>query len=140
MNADTRLGVNTAVATGDNICNLTGADQTLSTAIRHGGGSKTVFIGVQNDYTSAGSFKVYGTPGNAKFAVKYLYGATNVTTTVTRGTFRTPSLAPGATCLLRAQITATTPLRGQVRNLYIISTSAADPTAKDCALIQAKSN
>jgi hypothetical protein len=101
---------------------------------------KTDFIGIQNDGNAADSFKVYGMPGNAKFAVQYLYGRANVTYAVTHGTFSTGSLAPGAVCYLRAQITAKTPLVRQIRNLYIISTSAADSTAKDCALIQARSN
>jgi hypothetical protein len=83
---------------------------------------------------------VYGAPGNAKFAVKYLYGRANVTYAVTHGTFSTGTLAPGAVCLLRAQITAKTPLARQIRSLYIISTSATDTNAKDCALIKAKSN
>jgi uncharacterized delta-60 repeat protein len=138
--ADTRLGVNAAAPVGDNIYNLTGAGQTLNAVVHHGGGVKTVIVCVQNDGPATDSFTVLGTPGNAKFKVQYLNGAANVTAAVTHGTFNTGSLAPGATRLLRAKITALTPLAGQTRSLGITSTAASDSTAKDVALIKAKSN
>jgi uncharacterized delta-60 repeat protein len=137
---DTRIGPNAAVMLGDNTYNLTGAGQALTTAIRHGGGVKTSFISIQNDGPATDSFKVYGMPGNAKFAVKYLYGGANVTYAVTHGIFNTGPLARGAACLLAVKVTAKTPLPRQIRNLYIFSTSAADSTAMDCVLIKAKSN
>jgi uncharacterized delta-60 repeat protein len=137
---DTRLGTTFAAPLGDNIYNLTATGQTLNTVIHHSGGVKTDFVCVQNDGPANDSFAVYGTPGNANFTVRYLYGAANVTYAVTHGTFNTGPLAPGASLTLAAKITVKTPLAGQRRTLGVISTSASDSTARDVALIKARSN
>ncbi len=137
---DTRLGTTPAAPIGDNRYNLTGTGQTLNTAILHGGGVKTDFIRIQNDGPVLESFKVKGTPGNAKFAVKYLRGTTNVTSQIVAGTFNTGKLAPGGSKILKAVITAKTPQAAQKHSIFIKSTAASDASGQDTALIKARSN
>lgn len=136
---DVRLGTTTAAPVGDDRYNLTGAGQTLKTVISHDGGVKTDYLRIQNDGPVPETFRVRGTPGNAKFTVKYLNGGTNVTSQVVAGTFNTGVLAPGRTRLLKAVITAKTSLPAQQRSLFIKATSASDPAGRDTALIKAKS-
>ena len=58
--------------------------------------------------------------------MKYFHGTTNITAAVVAGTYRTGSLAPGATYLITAKL----PAGGSVTRLVTI-TSVADPTKKD---------
>jgi uncharacterized delta-60 repeat protein len=137
---DARLGKNAAATVGNDIYNRTGLGQNLNTAITHGGGLKTDSIRIQNDGPVAASFKVRGTPGNANFSVQYLKGASDVTAKVIAGKYRTGTLAPGASVLLKAKITATTPAIGQKTKLSITATAVGDPAGVDRALIKVKSN
>lgn len=136
---DARVGANGAVPRGNDLYNLTGAGQTQALAIRRGGGTENAFLGIQNDGPVAASFTALGTRGDAKFAVQYLRGAANVTAAVTRGTLNTGPLAPGAISLLKARITARTNLKGRTRKFSLRGTAVADATARDVAIINARS-
>lgn len=136
---DARVGTTPKVPRGSDVYNTTGAGQSQSVAISRGGGTKTVFVGIQNDTATRDSFKIKGTPSNGEFSVKYLHDGTDVTRRVFDGTLNTGRLNSGAIYLLKARITAATPLAGKTRNFSIIPTSAADPTAKDRVHIKARS-
>jgi len=136
---DTRVGLNDATPIGNNVYNLTGAGQTITAKIRHGGGVRNVFIRVQNDSISNDSLRVRGMAGNSKFTVRYFSGTTDVTDSVLAGTFSTGTLTPGASKLLRAKITARTQRVGQQRALSVFATSANDITKRDTALISLRS-
>ena len=122
------------------IYNLTGAKQKLNTTILHDGVSKKHFICIQNDGNESDAFNVQGTKENSLFSVKYLNGTTNVTAAMVAGTFNTSTLAHGESLILKAAITAKTPLVGQKRKFSIQATSAADSAAADKGLIKATSN
>ncbi|MES2923618.1 MAG: delta-60 repeat domain-containing protein [Verrucomicrobiota bacterium] len=136
---DARIGLNASVPRGNDRYNTTGAGQTQSVGIPCRGGTETVVVGIQNDTAAPDSFKIKGSAGNGKFKVKYLHGDTNVTTKVLNGTLTTGTLTSGAIYQLKARVTATTSVKGKTRDFSIIPSSAADPTAKDRALIKATS-
>ena len=136
---DTRLGTTTAAPVGNNRYNLTGTGQKLKTAIPHGGGVKTDFLSIQNDGPVPDKFMVRGTPSDKNFKVTYFRGATNITASVVAGTYTTGRLATGASALLKAEIKARTAVVDKRRTLGIIATSVGDSTAKDKALIEARS-
>ena len=112
---------------GNNVYNTTGAHQT-DVEDTYGAsvvGSYEAFdISIQNDGTHADRFKVKATGTGT--AVKYFRGTANVTSAVVAGTYRTPSLAPGATYLITAKVAD----GGNITRLVTI-TSVADPTKKD---------
>lgn len=118
---------------GNNIYNATGAGQQ---AIRENAGSAevegayyTFVISIQNDGNRADSFRVKATGAASKaWIVTYARGATNITPAVVAGTFQTPSLAPGATYLIKAKISIN--MGGNITRLVTIR-SVADPTKID---------
>jgi hypothetical protein len=93
---------------GNNIYNATGAHQT---AVVTGGGTAllgiyyTFGISIQNDGSATDRFRVKATGAPSAWVVTYSRGTTNITSAVVAGTYRTPSLAPGATYLISARIT-----------------------------------
>lgn len=115
---------------GNNVYNTTGARQTdieQSYANTVVDAYYSFDISIQNDGTHADRFKVKAT-GTANFyPVKYLRGTTNITSAVVAGTYRTASLAPGATYLITAKVTEG---GGNITRLVTI-TSVADATKKD---------
>jgi hypothetical protein len=91
---------------GNNIYNATGAHQSaVITDIGSTGPSfYTWGISIQNDGSAADRFKVKATGAASAWTVTYSRGTTNITSAVVAGTYRTPSLAPGATYLIHAKI------------------------------------
>jgi hypothetical protein len=94
---------------GNNIYNATGAHQTAVTAVVPGGETAgyyfyTFDISIQNDGSAADRFTVKATGARSAWVVTYSRDATNITSAVVAGTYRTPSLAPGATYLIHAKI------------------------------------
>jgi hypothetical protein len=91
---------------GNNIYNATGAHQTaIFTDIGSTGPSFLTFdISIQNDGSAADRFTVKATGAASASVVTYSRGTTNITSAVVAGTYRTPSLAPGATYLIHAKI------------------------------------
>jgi hypothetical protein len=119
---------------GNNIYNTSGAGQT-ATVKNYGplaeveGAYYTFDISIQNDGNRADRFKVKATgTGTRSWTVTYTHGATNITSAAVAGTYQTPSLAPGATYLIRARITINT--GGNVARLVTIR-SVVDPTKID---------
>jgi len=119
---------------GNNIYNATGAHQTaIFTDIGSTGPSFLTFdISIQNDGSAADRFTVKATGAASAWTVTYSRGTTNITSAVVAGTYRTPSLAPGATYLIHARITLreSSNLSGNVARLVTIR-SVGDPTKID---------
>jgi len=93
---------------GNNVYNTSGARQkaTLENFNEVEGAFYTFDISIQNDGTRADRFKVKATgAATAWWTVAYFRGTTNITSAVVAGTYRTASLVPGSTYLIRARIT-----------------------------------
>lgn len=133
-----RLGTSGAYV-GNNVYNTTGAGQSKTGSAKKG---KTITFGIsiQNDGTGADRFtvKATGTAAGA-YTVKYFSGSTDITAKVVAGTYRTPSLAPGAASLVTAKVTVktTAPAGSKVTRLVTI-TSAGSSTKKDAVKLIAK--
>ena len=94
---------------GNNIDTATGAHQSAVTAVLPAGATAgyyffTFDISIQNDGSAADRFTVKATGARSAWVVTYSRGTTNITSAVVAGTYRTPSLAPGATYLTHAKI------------------------------------
>jgi hypothetical protein len=79
-------------------------DQTIQQRVRRQHTARSVWR-VENDGTVAGAFRLTGSGSTARFRVQYFAGDTNVTAAVVGGTYRTASLAPGASMSLRVAVT-----------------------------------
>ncbi|MBL8775187.1 MAG: 6-bladed beta-propeller [Acidimicrobiales bacterium] len=98
-----RVGTTGAFA-GDNIHNTSGRGQTAA-ATTAAGRAATYDVTWQNDGVFQERLRLRGTASTARFSVRYTVGGTNVTSAVVAGTYRTPSLAPGATATMRVTVT-----------------------------------
>jgi hypothetical protein len=102
---DGRIRVGTGKLVGDDVYNTTGADQTRKTAVRPG--SKVTYtVSVQNDSTISEAITLRGQGSTDHLRVAYRDPAGNtITGAVVRGTFRTPTLGPWETYLVRVVVT-----------------------------------
>jgi hypothetical protein len=119
---------------GKNIYNATGAHQS-AVWVSSGSTGPSFFtwgISIQNDGSAADRFKVKATGAPSAWIVTYSRGTTNITSAVVAGTYRTPSLAPGATYLIHAKITInfSSNLSGNLTRLVTIR-SVANSTKVD---------
>lgn len=129
---DGRIRLGTGPYVGNNVYNTTGASQSRAGSAARGH-MVTFGISIQNDGNAAGRFKVKATGSAAGgYTVKYFQGTTDITPEVVAGTYRTPSLAPGATYLITAKVMVkqTAGVGSQVVRLVTI-TSVGSPTIKD---------
>ena len=122
---------------GYHIYNATGAHQTAVVTTQPAsawpwGIYYTFGISIQNDGSAADRFRVKATGAPSAWVVTYSRGTTNITSAVVAGTYRTPSLAPGATYLISARITLpqSSNLSFSVARLVTIR-SVGDPTKLD---------
>jgi hypothetical protein len=119
---------------GAGIVNATGAGQT---AIWANAGSAmlagtfyTFDISIRNAGSGADRFRVKATGATTKtWTITYSRGGSNITSAVVAGTYRTPSLAPGATYLISARITINQ--GGSLAARLVTIRSVADPTKID---------
>jgi len=129
---DGRIRLGGGAFAGNDIYNTTGAGQSRIGAAALGR-SITFGISIQNDGTSVDRFKVKAT-GTARsaYTVKYFRGTTDVTAAVVAGTYRTSSLAPATTYLIKARVTvrSTAAVGSAVKRLVTIA-SIRDNTMKD---------
>lgn len=128
---DGLIRVGSAAFVGDNVLNTTAAGQKRSARVRRTG--KAVFtVRVQNDGNVADRLTVKAARGTKAYTVVYRRGTTNITSAVVAGTFRTPTLAPGAstdlTVIVRPTKRATT---GTTITRSVTTTSTGDPTRRD---------
>jgi len=90
---------------GNDVYNTTGAGQSRTGSAKRG---KTITLGLslQNDGSKAGKLTLHATGSRVSgYTIRYLKGSTDITTAVVAGTWRTASLATGATTLLTIRIT-----------------------------------
>jgi hypothetical protein len=122
---------------GNNIYNTTGARQraTVESFNELVGAFKTFDISIQNDGTRTDQFKVKATgAATGGWMVTYFHGTTDITSAILVGTFRTASLAPGATYPITAKITKGS---GDMTRLVTIR-SVADATKIDAVIFAYK--
>jgi alpha-tubulin suppressor-like RCC1 family protein len=116
---------------GNNVYNTTGTNQTRTSTVKKG--KKATFtVRAQNDGNTADTLRVRGTKSTKTFTITYRAGTTNITKAVVAGTYRTPSLAPGA----HRDITVTiAPTKKATKNkkatASVTVTSSSDATKKD---------
>ncbi len=131
-----RLGAGSYV--GNNLYNITGTSQSRTgSALR--GDSITFGISIQNDGTDD-RFLVKATGvASSAYNVKYFRGTTDITTAVLAGTYKTTSLAQGATYLITAKVTvkSTATVGSSVTRLVTI-TSVGDNARKDAVKFTGK--
>src|SRR5205085_2003901 len=63
------------------------------------------FVLAQNDAAVPDAVRLKGTASTTRFGVRYSVGATDITASVTAGTYTTPTLAPGGTELVKVVVT-----------------------------------
>lgn len=135
---DACIGRRPSPTGGGNVYNITGAGQTQSLTLNNRQ-TRTVYVDLQNDGAVNDRLLVKGTSGNARFAVKYLVGTTNVTSKVVAGTYTSPGLSPGAKLKLKVLVTGKSATVGNKRSLLIRSISTIDARGQDTVVIKASS-
>ena len=103
---DGRIRLGAGAYVGNNVYNYSGKGQSRTgSALR--GHSITFGISIQNDGTDHDSFRIIldSTGTVSPYRVKYFRGTTDITTAVVAGTYKTTTLAQGATYLITAKVT-----------------------------------
>jgi CSLREA domain-containing protein len=135
---DGRIRKGSGLLVGNNVYNLTGANQTRTGSAARG--SRITFgISIQND-SSSDSFTVRATgTTTTQYSVKYLRGTTDITAAVVAGTYTTPVLGPGGKFLIKAKVTVlnSATLGSSVTRLVTIS-SVGDSSRKDSVKLVGK--
>ena len=123
---------------GENAYNTTALGQSVTAkALR--GSKKTFSIRVKNDGSLSDTFTLKGKGGQPGFAVKYLQGATDVTSTVVAGTFTTPAIASGSALTLKLVIAVKkTASVGVTKSWSVSLTSATTPTKQDAVMAKVR--
>jgi hypothetical protein len=137
---DGRIRVGTSgTFIGNNVYNNTGAAQGRTGSAKRG---KTIIFGIsiQNDGMAPDSFTVKATGSTtSKYTVKYVCGTKDITASVVAGTYRTASLAAGATVIVTAKVTVrSTAAKGSSVTRLVTITSVGSRTAKDAVKFVAK--
>lgn len=139
LRTDVRVGSDNKANSGNNVYNTTGSGQTLNVSVTKGGGKKNSFVLIQNDGHDTETFTVQGSGNTSNFNVRYLKGNINVTPNVVSGSLSTGPLAPGASLLLKVEITAKTKQANKTATFSITGKASSDATNTDTILIKAKS-
>jgi hypothetical protein len=124
--------------TGDDVYNTTGLGQ-MRTAKGKLGSSVSFSYRVQNEGTGSDSYTLSGCGDSAGFAVTYSAGTTDITADVRAGTYSLGPVPVGGVSVINVKI-AVDPAAtvGAAKTCRILSTSAADPAAKDAAKAKVK--
>lgn len=121
----------TGTYVGNDIYNTTGRSQTI-TGSAAPGGSVRYWVSAQNDAPIPDTLRLKGTISTAGYAVRYIVDGLDITPQVTAGTYTTPTLAPGATHLVKVVVTVTDAASaGSSLNATMIVTSNTAPATKD---------
>jgi len=119
---------------GDNVYSSDGSGETRSIGVK-AGSSGTFLINIQNDASAADSLTLKGGGSSSSFTVKYYSGTsggTDITSLVTAGSYKTSSVAPGASQAIRMVVTvARKAASGMSNNFLITVTSSSDMTKQD---------
>jgi uncharacterized delta-60 repeat protein len=137
---DALVGSSLTNFVGNNISNSTGAGQSIKLPLKQAGKKRLGFLKFQNDGHEADSFAIKGTKGNKFFSVRYLNSKQNITKAVTSGTFRTASIAPGASISIKVEVIARKKSKAKKTSISVVATSQVDATSTDTVKIHAKSN
>jgi hypothetical protein len=116
---------------GVGIINTTGAGQTRSTTTALGK-SKTFDVRFVNAGTHSDAIAVKGCKSSNGFTVRYLKGTTNITANVSAGTYKTGTLASGASQVLKLKIAvSSTATAGTIDTCAVTARSNHAPTRQD---------
>jgi hypothetical protein len=118
---------------GNNIYNTTASSQTKTVSARRSV-TKTFYVRVSNDGNVTNAFRLRGSAATAGSTIKYLNGTTVITTAM-RSTAGWPlTLAPGATKVMKMQITTSSSAGfGTLKTGQVTATWTGDGTRSDVA-------
>jgi hypothetical protein len=123
---------------GVGIINTTGASQTRTTTTAPGK-SASFDLRFVNAGTHSEAIAVSGCKSSAGFTVKYFKGTTNVTSSVTAGTYKTATLPEGASRVLKLNVAvSSTASPGTLDTCAVTASSNAAPTKKDVVKAKVK--
>lgn len=123
---------------GVGVVNTTGAGQTRTTTTAPGK-SATFDLRLVNAGTHSDAIAVKGCKSSSGLMVKYFKGTTDVTTEVTAGTYKTATLAAGATRVLKLKIAVSSAATaGDTHTCGVTASSNATPTKKDVVKAKVK--
>lgn len=123
---------------GVGIFNTTGAGQTRTTTTAPGK-SATFDLRLVNAGTHSDAIAVKGCNSLSGLTVKYFKGTTDVTTEVTAGTYKTRTLAAGASRMLKLKIAvSSTATAGKTHTCAVTASSNAAPTSQDVVKAKVK--
>ncbi len=128
-------GVERASPNGDR--HSTKRPQPRSTAPTIGFGDQSIFaVNIQNDGSKSDRFKLKAPSSGWK--IKYFHGSTNITTAVVAGTYRTATVAPGASAEITVKVDIDTIALDATGTRLITITSSSDSTKKDAVKLKMK--
>ncbi len=131
---DAMISLGTAPFLGDGVYGTDGAGQMVSA--RRGPSRTASFrIRVQNDGVIADAFTLSGPADSAGFHVGYFAGAKNVTSGLSKGTYRTGMLAPGASITLTLNVSVLKGTHvGKVKDILVTAMSVSPHPLSDAVL------
>jgi len=91
----------------------------------------TFKIRVENDGNRSDRFRVSASGVTAGYRVRFFAGTTDITVAIKTGTFRTPSLAPGDSYLIKAKTKPVDPHDGDATKRLVTVSSVGDPSKQD---------
>jgi Ca2+-binding RTX toxin-like protein len=101
--------------------------------------SKTFFMKFENNGNLVDSFKLKGAKSSGAFTVKYFVGSKNVTSQVTKGTYRTSNLAVNHSVQLKVVISVSkTAKYNSTKSFLVTAESVGKPGLKDGAIAAVK--
>lgn len=116
-----------ASAVGINVFDSTGKNQKLAVSVKVGK-SKNISVSIKNAGRISDTFAVKGSKSSAKVSVRYLLGATDITSQVTSGKYKFANLASGKSKVIKVVVTA---LKKSSVTLTLGATSQTDKTRTD---------
>jgi subtilisin family serine protease len=123
----------TSNASGDNIYNTTGANQSRSQSVANNT-TAAYRVAVQNDGTQPETFVLSGPSGGSGWTVAYFDSASNnITSAVTGAGWTTASLAVGAATEIEVRVTAASPSVAS-RAVLVTAKAASDSSQTDAVL------
>jgi hypothetical protein len=129
---DGRIRKGSGSYVGNNVYNTTGSSQSR-TGSAHRGDTITFSISAQNDGDFSDRLTIDADHGSStKYGVKYFRGATDITSAVVAGTYRSGTLAPGAAWVItvKVKVKSAATVGSSITRLVTIS-SGAEPPKRD---------
>ena len=124
---------------GNNVYNSNAVGQTAEYFDQQGvsyDGPIDFRIRIQNDGARADRFRVAASGSTSGYRVKFFHGTTDITAAVRAGTYRTPTLAPGAYYGIKARVTLRPEaVNGDKAMRLITLTSVGNPDKKDAVML-----